>query len=200
MSRFLFRVGLGVLTALPILAQKDAPVVRTGNTEVGGFGGLSFGNGETRFMGGGNVAYALTRVVMPYAEVGYFPGIGRKLVSPLAGSRLETRAIPITDFHAGVHLRVPTKDSRVVPYAVIGAGLLHSPTRQERFFFGSGANDFIPLTVPSRSDFAVNFGGGLRFYVNERFGFRMEGKMYKPSGQFSDVFGKFEGGVFLQLK
>jgi hypothetical protein len=68
---------LGLILCLPLAAQ-DVPAVRKGATEVAGFVGASYGIDEFRVMGGGNVAYALTREIMPYAEVSYFPGIGRR--------------------------------------------------------------------------------------------------------------------------
>jgi hypothetical protein len=64
---------------------------------------------------------------------------------------------------------------------------------------GTGTVD-VPFPVPARTDFAVNFGGGLRFYLSERFGMRLEAKGYKPTGTYTDMFGKVEVGFFYQVR
>jgi len=205
-----FRMLPSVLTFVLALCfaqaarSQDMPIVRTGNTEVGGFVGASFGIDKARVMGGGNIAYAATRVVMAYVEFSYFPGIGRKLTVPLgtAGRTAQFNfQVPLYDFHGGVHLRVPVKDSRVIPYGVIGVGMIHTLKRTEQVNISDSLGSFnIPVDVPARSDFALNFGGGLRFYVNERHGFRVEVKAYRPTGTFTDIFGKVEFGYFFQIK
>ena len=67
-------------------------------------------------------------------------------------------------------------------------------------FAGSTTNPNTPPPPPIRlkasSDFAVNFGGGVRYYVSQRWGMRLEGKAYKATGRFDDVFGKLEIGLF----
>jgi hypothetical protein len=205
-----FRVLPSVLTFVLALCvarialAQDMPIVRTGNTEIGGFVGASFGIDKARVMGGGNVAYAATRVVMPYVEFSYFPGIGRSMSKSVGagGSTVKFNfQVPLYDFHGGVHLRVPVKDSRVIPYGVIGAGMIHTLKRTENVAISDSLGSFnIPVDVPARSDFALNFGGGLRFYVNERYGFRVEVKAYRPTGAFTNIFGKVEGGFFFQIK
>jgi hypothetical protein len=105
------------------------------------------------------------------------------------------------DFHGGVHLRAPIRESRVVPYAAIGLGLLHYYSRNEDVrITGPGAPIEFPVAVPSANYFAVNFGGGLRFYVHERFGFRIEAKGYKATSSDLDVFGKITAGFFYQIR
>jgi hypothetical protein len=181
------------------LAAQDKPVVRKGNTEAGGFVGASYGIDEFRIMGGGNVAYALTRVIMPYAEFSYFPGIGR--TQTFANGTRWDYSIPLTDFHGGVHIRIPIRESRVIPYGVFGLGMIHSPSRTENALVTTSLGSVrLDVPVSSSTDFAVNFGGGLRYYVNERFGFRVEAKAYRPTGQFTDVFGKVEGGFFFSIR
>lgn len=184
-------------------AQSGA-FLNKGNTELNGFIGASFGIDKARVMGGGNISYAVSKHLLPYVEFSYFPGIGRRQTGtfPTTGrTYTATYQIPLTDFHGGVHIRLPIRESRVVPYAVLGAGVVHSLGRTVSVSYDI-AEAALPqtLTVPSRSDFAVNFGGGLRFYATQRFGFRVEAKAYKPTGTFTDVFAKFEGGVFFQIR
>ena len=75
-------------------------------------------------MGGGNLSYGVSRYVLPYVEYSYFPGIRREDTISLGGNQTAryTFDIPVSDFHGGLHLRVPIGGSRVVPYAVIRAG------------------------------------------------------------------------------
>ncbi len=195
-------LSLLICICLPSLLAQDAPVVRTGNTEIGGFVGASYGIDKARVMGGANVCYALTKVIMPYGEFSYFPGIGRKETLNLGtGSATFNFSMPLSDIHGGVHLRIPIKESRVVPYGVLGLGVVHYYSRTENVTVSDAVGQFtVPVTSPSSNNFAVNFGGGLRFYLSEMFGIRVEAKAYKPTGSVTDMFGKVEGGFFFQLK
>jgi hypothetical protein len=60
------------------------------------------------------------------------------------------------------------------------------------------------LSRDGASDFTINAGGGLRYYLGGtgKYGFRVEAKVYKPiSGLFSnDTIGKVEAGFFFQLR
>jgi hypothetical protein len=89
----------------------------------------------------------------------------------------------------------------MVPYAVFGVGdLTHVANTATATFTSSGSTQEVSLQVPGGTDLAVNFGGGLRYYLNPRYGFRVEAKAYKPTGQFNQVFGKAEFGFFIQLR
>lgn len=183
---------------------QDAPIIRKGVTEVGGFVGASYGIDQARVMGGGNVVYSLTRALMPFGEFSYFPGIGRtQPVSGLANTT-ESFSIPITDFNVGFHLRIPIPKSRVIPYAVVSVGVIHSPDRSVTATYPDPFDKSKNVTTPpfpvaSSTDFAFSGGGGLRYYATERMGFRAEFKAYKPSGTFSDPFYRVTGGFFFQF-
>lgn len=191
---------VAVCAAAIVCTAQDVPVVRQGNTELGGFVGASYGLDQFRVMGGGNFSYAVTKWLMPYGEFSYFPGIERSKTQtdPNTNQPVNVKfSIPLSDFHGGVHIRVPIRESRVVPYGVFGMGVVHYYATQYTVVFKQGP---LTPTAPAESDFAVNFGGGVRYYVNERFGVRMEAKVYKPTGALSGVFGKMEGGFFFLLK
>jgi len=205
-SILLFRCGviLAFTAFLTPLGAQSGAFLSAGNTEVNGFLGTSFGIDKARVMGGGNISYAVSKHLLPYAEFSYFPGIGRRQEGTFPGTGrpyTATYQIPLVDFHGGVHVRLPIRESRVVPYGVIGAGVIHSLARTVDATYDLGGSTVSQtLSAPARSDFAVNFGGGLRFYATQRFGFRLEAKAYKPTGTFSQVFAKFEGGVFFQIR
>jgi len=196
----LFRSALIVgIASLGLFAQSRS-VVRSGSYEVGGFIGASYGIDEFRFMGGGNVTYAVNKWILPYAEYSYFPGIARKQSRTIPGLTRPldiSYKIPLSDFHGGVHIRMPVREFPIVPYAVFGVGMIHAPSRQ---FNVNVEGIQVPFTATASTDPAVNFGGGLRYYINQRVGVRAEAKAYKPGGQFKDTFGKVEFGFFVQLR
>ena len=117
----------------PVLAQNKYPC-KPGNFELGLFGGESYGLDRFRPMGGGNIAYGLNCHFFPFAEASYLPGILRTVDVP-TGTTTSTQQynVNMTDFHAGLHLRVPLPESRVLPYAVVGIGLIRDPRVPARF-------------------------------------------------------------------
>jgi hypothetical protein len=206
-------VLLLVLFAMGAAAQ-SAAVVRQGSYEIGGMVGASYGIDKFRVMGGGNVTFAATRVVLPYFEYTYFPGLLRQVETQAGGTGrpvVGTFEVPLSDVHGGVHIRIPVAESKVVPYLVAGVGMIRSPARTVDVTFDTaGGLDNTQIAVPSDTTLAANFGGGVRYYVNQRFGFRVEAKAYTPLQDFgelpggitpsSKVFSKFVGGIFIQIR
>jgi hypothetical protein len=197
-----------VVCFLTSFGSAQVPAVRQGSFEIGGFVGSSYGLDHYRLMGGGNVSYGVTRYILPYVEYSYFPGIERDLGGTVPGLSIpytEKVEFPVSDFHGGVHIRIPIRESKLVPYGVFGAGGL-------TFFKTTGIGVYTdqngnviqsPFTKPQETDFAINAGGGLRYYLGQSYGLRVEAKVYKPYGGsrgFNDVFGKVEFGFFIQLK
>lgn len=202
-KRVLIQLSLFFVSAAASAWAQPAPIIRTHTSEIGGFVGASYGLDKTRVMGGGNIVYSLTRVIMPFAEVSYFPGIGRNI--PVAGSPSgsATVSVPITDYNFGLHVRVPIPKSRVIPYAVISFGGVHSPDITASVLLpdplnpGRTVTDMVP--VKGQTSYATSAGGGLRFYTGERWGFRAEFKAYVPRGTFSDPFYRVTAGFFYQF-
>jgi hypothetical protein len=192
---------LGLMAVLTLASGLYAQSrVRAGSYEVGGFLGASYGIDEFRWMGGGNVTYALNKWILPYAEYSYFPGIPREINELRGTERLRASYnVPLSDFHGGVHLRFPIREYPIVPYGVFGVGAIHAPKARVRnpTLGGTRFDDF---DAEATTDAAVNFGGGLRYYITQRYGIRAEAKVYKPTGRFSDPFGKVEFGFFFQLR
>lgn len=202
-KRVLIQLSLFLASAAGSAWAQPAPIIRTHTSEIGGFAGASYGLDKTRIMGGGNIVYSLTRVIMPFAEVSYFPGIGRTL--PVEGSSTgkATVSVPITDFNFGLHVRVPIPKSRVIPYAVISFGGIHSPDGTASVSVPNPLNpaQMLMTNVPysAQTSYATSAGGGLRFYTGERWGFRAEFKAYVPRGTFSDPFYRVTAGFFYQF-
>lgn len=215
---FAVGAGIAIATAPAGFAQTGvgavSPNFRKGNVEVGGFAGGSFGEdpaflsqkGTTwNTMGGGNVAFAVERWLFPYFEASAFPGLARDIsnVDPGAGGGSITADLQafVFDFNAGAHLRVPLKESRVIPYAVLGYGVLRSSvegTGTVRLSSGDTQSFSIPKTTATQG--AVNVGAGLRVYATQSVGFRLEFKAYQPTGgDDTSIFGRVAGGVFFTL-
>jgi hypothetical protein len=191
-----------------VQAYGQVAYLAKGNQEVNVFGGLSYGLDSWRGSFGGNYAYAFNKYVMTYGEYSYFPGISRSIgeTRNSAGNVISTGgvvSIPFQDVHGGVHLRLPVfPEKRIVPYLAGGLGWLgakESGSLQVR-----QGNVFVPFPYEFESrGFAVNGGGGMRFYLsgNGRFGIRLEAKVYKPtSGDNTSPFGKISLGIFYQFQ
>ena len=188
----------GVLT----FAQ-NASIVRSGSYELGGFIGSSYGIDKYRWMGGGNLTYAINRRILPYGEFSYFPGIGRQVeqLNPTGQISRSSYSVSLVDFHGGVHVRFPVRESPIVPYGVFGVGVIHTRKTTRQIQDQAGNTQFTTsLDVPASTDPAVNFGGGLRYYANQKFGIRAEAKVYRPTRNWTNYFGKVEVGFFYQFK
>lgn len=210
-------IGLFSVAAIPALAQKtadpkepharDIPACHKGNFELGLFGGESYGLDRFRPMGGGNIAYGLSCALFPFAEGSYLPGVLRtnNTASTNTASYRQFN-VNMTDFHAGLHLRFPRPEWRVVPYGVLGVGLLHGSESTGILYNVSaiGQVDKQTQILPSSTNFAFNFGGGLRFFLNERFAIRVEFKGFKPVSAPTPLdprmFYRFAIGPVFQLK
>ncbi|HLK68528.1 MAG TPA: hypothetical protein VKU19_34080 [Bryobacteraceae bacterium] len=208
--KFLFLFGILGLAVSTRCAHAQ-PLVRQGSFEIGPFVGTTYGIGNFRLMGGGNVTYAVNKYILPYFEYSYFPGIGKTSFgltlpdgTPL---NLVLHTIPLSDFHGGVHIRLPIHEKPVVPYLSVAFGGLYNPTTTVTAnYMVFGQNVSQSLIVPGNVNPAFNAGGGIRYYLNQRFGLRVEAKGYKPFNRFIgpgtevNAFGKVEAGFFYQLR
>jgi hypothetical protein len=199
-------IAIAVAGCLPAGCFGQISIMRSGSYEIGGFGGASYGVDHFRAMGGANVTYAINQWLLPYAEYTYLPGVSRTISQPVPGlsgtNAVSTFSTPFSDFHGGVHIRIPLRESPIVPYLVAGiGGLTHfQHARTLTYTGGDGLSHTIPGTDPQGTDLAFNFGGGVRYYLNERFGFRIEAKGYTTTNtSVTPVFGKVEIGIFYQL-
>src|SRR5260221_12978347 len=110
--RIMWQMALLAAAGSASLPAQTAAAVRAGSYEVGGFVGSSYGIDEFRWMGGGNVTYAATKYILPYAEFSYFPGIKRtKTVKAGADTFQSIFTVPPTDFHGRVPHTIPIRES-----------------------------------------------------------------------------------------
>jgi hypothetical protein len=196
--------GIIFAGAVPRLAVAQTPDLRPGNFELGLYAGASYGVDSFRPMGGVNLSYSLPKLLLPYVEFSYFPALVRNYSTSQENYVISAK---IEDVHAGVHIRILPHESRVVPYGVVGFGVLDSNTTGT----SSGtATTCAPYGLPAgcvpgtyalqSTDPAVNFGVGLRVYHTSYLGYRVEYKLYRPlTGPFTNFFSKVEGGIFFQF-
>jgi len=203
-----FRIGSLLLVSAACGFAQNVSWLRPGSIEIGPFIGGSYGIVDAQYMLGGNFTVAANKYFLPYAEFTYLPQVAfPTAVSLPAGAVSATvnRDISFYDFHGGFHLRIPIHEKPFVPYLAFGVGTLHhlqenNITATVKYSDGSSIT-LPPVSQPGGSDFAVNFGGGIRYYIRSaRFGLRLEVKAYKPTGTFSSTFGKAEVGLFYQLR
>lgn len=189
-------MGIGIaLFVVQRAGLAQTPDLRPGNFELGLYAGASYGVDSFRPMGGVNLSYSLPKLLLPYVEFSYFPELNRSYSNK---TDTFTESVKIEDIHAGVHIRILPHESRYVPYAVVGFGVLHSQGKVTDNLIGDSSH---PTTDNIKAnDPAVNFGAGLRIYHKSYLGYRIEFKEYRPvSGQFTKFFSKTEGGIFFQF-
>ena len=202
-----FLISLTWTVGVSPLWGQDVPPCKAGNLELGLFGGESYGLDRFRPMGGANIAYGLSCALFPFAEGSYLPGILRTNNAATTDSASYKQFnVNMTDFHAGLHIRLPKPESRVIPYGVVGLGLIRGSESTAVLYNVSalGQVDIQRPTVASSVNFAFNFGGGLRFFFNERFAVRLEFKAFKPVSAPTPlepkVFYRFAIGPVFQLR
>ncbi|HTX33910.1 MAG TPA: hypothetical protein VME43_02780 [Bryobacteraceae bacterium] len=203
------RIGLLALAGAAAAFGQSVSFLRPGSIEVGPFLGASYGIVNAQYMAGGNFTVAANKYILPYVEFTYLPQVASPpVVSSLpagVSSVSVDRNISFYDFHGGVHIRFPIHEKPFVPYLAVGVGVLHhlQTTVTPTLTYTDGTTQTLPAAIqPGGSDFAVNFGGGVRYYFSSaKFGMRAEVKVYKPTGSmYSSVFGKAEIGLFYQFR
>jgi opacity protein-like surface antigen len=154
-------------------------------SEVAAYAGGVFGLG-THPAGGMTFTTALSRYTMFGAELG-FASLGSEGFRTPAGSQVSRARL--FDFNGHVHVRIPVR-RYWEPYIAIGAGLLHSTS--ERIVTTPAGN---MVEDSSDNNFAFQIGGGLRYFIGEKWGVRPEWKYYASERNFS----KLSIGVFYQF-
>jgi hypothetical protein len=164
---------------------QDAAILHQNTFEVGPFGGISYGVDNIRGMGGLNATYSVLPNLLVYGEYSYFPSIDHTATDTADGARYDFK-IPIQDINFGVHLRIRIPKTPLVPYAVVGVGLLHSESTTDFYLtqnpFTGAYSSPNSYTVNSSTSFAVDYGAGVRWYIRENFGLRGEFKAYRLTG------------------
>ena len=172
---------LGLLPAVLAFGQSG----ETDIGEIAAYAGGVFGVGSHP-AGGITFTSALSRYTMFGAELG-FASLGSEGFRTPATS--EVSRARLFDFNGHVHVRIPVR-RYWEPYIAIGAGLLHSTA--ERIVTTPTGNT---VEDSSDNDFAFQIGGGLRYFIGQKWGVRPEWKYYASERNFS----KLSVGVFYQF-
>ncbi len=174
-----------------ILATLFLPIAVAAQTaEVSGFAGLIAGAG-THPVAGASFGLATSSHLMPVFEFSYM-SLGSDILKPPfpiteASTVSDSRAY---DFNAGLHILLPVKSIKPVPYLAVGLGAVHA-------IFNEVHAPFLPRSSGEYSDtrFAFHAGGGLRFHVTDRLGIRPELKIFTGPSTYA----RLSVGVFYRF-
>ena len=171
--------------AVPGYAQQ----LEKGKVEATGHVGLALGVG-TRAAFAGTLGGAINERVFVLGEFGYIPlgGTSASGVTPGGGFSFDAGG-KILSFMAGAQYQFNSQRS-FVPYAGAALGLVHSSGDFESVVGGSTQN----ISVTS-NNFYVSFGGGARYYVKDRWGFKPEFMIFAGD----DTFFRMGVGLFYQF-
>ena len=174
--------ALAVISSVASFGQGLVP----GSVEVTGHLGVVSGIGSHGSFGG-SVGTPITDRMMLSGDLSYIPLGGGSVSINGATSSSSAKAF---NFNGNLQYQF-TPAHAVVPYAGAGLGFLHSS-------FSSSSN--LPGTTPfsaqgGSTDLYFNMGGGLRYYVNERWGFRPEFMVFAGSNTYV----RLAGGIFYKF-
>jgi opacity protein-like surface antigen len=185
MHRNLQPVVLAILACIVMSTASYGQEPRA--VEINGQLGVVSGIGTHGSFGGG-LGVALTPSVLGYGEVSYIPlGSASSSVMPVGiQSSASGKAI---NFNAGAQFQF-SRSAQMVPFAGLGLGILHASSSYSSSIGG--------VTVTGRAsgnDLYFNVGGGVRYYVSDRWGVKPELMIFAGP----DAFVRFGGGIFYRL-
>jgi hypothetical protein len=176
-------VAVLVCVVLSSPSYGQEPREMEANVQVGMVSGIG-----THGTFGGGFGVGLAPRVLGYAELSYIPlGSGSSSVPGLGlQSAASARAI---NFNLGGQYQFSRAGS-VEPYAGVGLGVLHASSS-----YSTSVGGTIVSGENSSKDLYFNLGGGLRYHVNERWGFRPELMIFAGSNAYV----RLGGGIFYRL-
>ena len=141
-------------------------------------GTVTFDPGSnTKWNIGVSGGYAIESNLMVVGEI-----VRTRLLNPTL--RLNVPLVPTLGFDAslieatgGIQYQAPLRDSKIAPFAGIGIGLARS-----RLALQESSFNILDLNF-SDNHFALNFGGGARIYVSEKWGVKPELKFVHIPGE-----------------
>jgi hypothetical protein len=176
-------ITIAIVSCLALASAGYGQDMAEGQVEATGLVGIVTGNG-THGTVGVNAGKAVRERVFAYGEFFYVPGGGGSFESPGFEASSSSRGI---GFNAGAQYMFPTS-GMWKPYAGGGLGVVHGSVSFSTTVGGVVINE----GRISNTDFFVNFGGGLRYYINDRWGFKPEVMIFAGG----DTFVRLAGGLF----
>jgi hypothetical protein len=186
----LMQVMAAAVACLVVASSGYAQQLDKGSIETTGQVGIATGIG-TQASFAGTVGTAVTSKVFVLGEFGWIPlGGANASGSTPGGSFFElSTGGKVLSFMAGAQYQFNETRS-FVPYAGAALGLVHSSGSVESTVGGSVQN-----VSTSSNNFYVSFGGGARYYVKDRWGFKPEFMIFAGD----DTFFRFGAGIFYQF-
>ena len=169
--------------AMSAASYAQEPRLVEANAQVGIVSGIG-----THGSFGGGIGVALSPRVLGYGDLSYIPLGGASNSVPALGLQAGASARAF-NFNVGGQYQF-TRSGYMTPYAGFGLGVLHSSSSYSSSFGG--------MTVSgksSSSNLYFNVGGGLRYFVNERWGLRPELMIFAGSNTYL----RLGGGIFYQF-
>ena len=177
---------LVVMTAFVVICSVASYGQGLGSIEVTGHLGIVDGIGSHGSFGG-SVGAPVTERLAVFGDLSYIPMGGTSVT--ILGSTMRTSARAFT-FNGNLQYQLKPLRA-VVPYAGAGLGFLRSSF--DTSSNGPGLGSF--NAEGSSMDVYFNFGGGFRYYVKERWGFKPEFMIFAGSNTYV----RFSGGIFYQF-
>ena len=167
-----------------------AQQLERGKVEATGQVGLAFGIG-TRASFAGALGAAINERIFVLGEFGWVPLGGASASGSIPGAgafEIDTGG-NLFSFMAGAQYQFNPQGS-IVPYAGAALGVVHSSGS-----FDSNLNGTVQNVSVSNNNFYVSFGGGARYYVKDRWGFKPEFMIFAGD----DTYFRFGIGMFYQF-
>lgn len=181
--------GLVIATAFIVclFLAVGAQAQDQGAIEVSGHAGIVAGLDGTHGEFGAGGGTTIRDRIFVFGDISYIP-FGEGGSFDILGITAEGSAKAL-NYNFGGHYLFPRKD-KIAPYAGAGLGILHASFHSSVTIAGVTTE-----SEASDTDFYVNFGGGIRYYVNDRWGFKPELMIFAGPSTFVRV----AGGVFYQF-
>jgi Outer membrane protein beta-barrel domain len=174
------------VSCLLLAGSGYAQSLEKGDVEATGQVGIAAGIGGTHASFGASAGKAVTNRVFALGEFGYVP-IGGPSGSG-TGFQFSSGGKVLT-FMGGAQYQFSEKSS-FIPYAGGGLGILHFSAESSATVGGQTTSIDV-----SDNKFYVNFGGGARYYVKDRWGFKPELMIFAGD----DSFFRFAVGMFYRF-
>jgi hypothetical protein len=188
-NNWLMHITAAAAGCLFIAATGQAQEMGKGQVETTAQAGIVAGIG-TRASLGGSLGAAVNDRVFAFGEFGWVPLGGSSTSGTTPGGSFEFASSGrIVTFMVGAHYQFRGSRS-FVPYAGAALGAVHGSGS-----FTSTVGGSTTETSFSNGDLYLSFGGGWRYYVNNRWGFKPEMMIFAGD----DTFVRIAGGIFYQF-
>jgi opacity protein-like surface antigen len=150
-------------------ARAQTRTVEAGRGDINGFGGLYRGEGLNAATVGGGAGYTAHRNLRVFGEAFYF----RKNLTDIIGA---PRGVDVTAsaiaFDGGVQILLPIGESPAVPFLTVGGGFarVSASARMSGQQFSVSGSETVSTFM---------LGGGLDYYVSDKWGIRPEFRVFR---------------------